>query len=377
MTRFPRSAADAAAAILLVAICAAAGPREPAVHGTAARSEQAAPQAATTPERTVPNRPGSVKFAAIGDTGTGGRAEYEVAHELTEVHGRFPFDLVIMLGDNMYGSQEPEDFVAKFERPFKALLDSGVEFRAALGNHDRRTNRFYEPFHMDGQRYYTFSRKNVRFFALDSDYMDREQLDWLGKELKSSREDWKICYFHHPLYSDGGRHGSAMDLRVVLEPLFMKYGVNVVYSGHDHIYERIKPQNGIAYFVSGAGGQLREGDLRRSGMTAAGFDADRSFMINEVAGDDLYFEAISRTGRTVDSGTIRRSQARTTEGGPGVLLWGDHRTYARTPTRIVRGSPIVRVGVRPVSYSSSNRFSTAANTSTPRRRRRDPNRSKT
>ncbi len=98
---------------------------------------------------------------------------------------------------------------------------------------------------------------------LDSDYMDPKQLQWVDNELKGARDDWKIVYFHHPLYSSGGRHGSEVDLRVTLEPLFVKYGVNVVYSGHDHIYERIKPQKGIYYFVAGSAGQLRGGDLKK------------------------------------------------------------------------------------------------------------------
>jgi hypothetical protein len=97
-----------------------------------------------------------------------------------------------------------------------------------------------------------------------------------------------------------------VDLRVRLEPIFVKYGVNVVYSGHDHIYERVTPQKGIYYFVSGAGGELRQGDLKRSALTAAGFDQDRSFMLNEIAGDDLLFQVISRTGQTVDQGVIHR-----------------------------------------------------------------------
>src|SRR5205085_6632301 len=105
------------------------------------------------------------------------------------------------------------------------------------------------------------------------------------KELKDAKEDWKIVYFHHPLYSSGGRHGSEVDLRVVLEPLFVKYGVNVVFSGHDHIYERIKPQKNIYYFVSGSAGQLRPGDLHRSALTAAGYDQDQAFMVIEVSGD--------------------------------------------------------------------------------------------
>src|SRR5207248_4884650 len=138
--------------------------------------------------------------------------------------------------------------------------------------------------------------------VLDSDYMDPKQLQRIDTELKSARDDWKIVYFHHPLYSSGGRHGSEVDLRVTLEPLFVKYGVNVVYSGHDHIYDRLKPQKGIYYFISGAAGQLRQGDLHRSAMTEAGFDQDQSFMLNEIDGDDLSFQTISRTGKNVDTG---------------------------------------------------------------------------
>lgn len=77
-------------------------------------------------------------------------------------------------------------------------------------------------------------------------------------------------------------------------------------SCHDHVYERVKPQKGIYYFVSGAGGQLRPGDLKRSALTEAGFDRDQSFMLNEIAGDNLHFQVVSRTGKTVDSGTLHR-----------------------------------------------------------------------
>src|SRR5258705_5602899 len=211
-----------------------------------------------------------------------------------------------MPGNNMYGREGPGDLVENFETRYKPLLDAGVKFYAALGNHDSQTNRFYKPWNMNGERYYTFSKKNVKFFVLDSDYMDPKQLLWIDTELKSAHDDWKIVYFHHPLYSSGGRHGSEVDLRVTLEPLFVKHGVNVVFSGHDHIYERLKPQKGIYYFVSGAAGQLRKGDLKRSASTAAGFDQDLSFMLNEVAGDDLFFQVISRTGQTVDQGVIHR-----------------------------------------------------------------------
>jgi 3',5'-cyclic AMP phosphodiesterase CpdA len=254
----------------------------------------------------VPNRKDSLKFVAIGDNGTGDKPQYDIAAQMSAWHRTFPFELVIMLGDNMYGGQRPQDFVDKFENPYKPLLDAGVKFYAALGNHDNQTNRFYKPLNMNGERYYAFAKKNVKFFVLDSDYMDPKQLQWIDNELKSARDDWKIVYFHHPLYSSGGRHGSEVDLRVTLEPLFVKYGVNVVYSGHDHIYERIKPQKGIYYFVSGSGGQLRGGDLKKSALTAAGYDTEQTFMLNEVDKDELFFQVITRTGKTIDAGVIAR-----------------------------------------------------------------------
>ena len=295
--------------LLAVFLCTASVRVQPAAQGRAA-----APAAAS--DLTLPNKPDSVKYMAMGDTGTGDAAQYAVAKQMEAWHAKFPFDMAIMLGDNMYGSQGPSDFMAKFEQPYRALLDAGVKFYAALGNHDNQTNVKYKPFNMGGERYYTYNRKNVRFFVLDSDYIDPKQLQWIEEQLKDSKSDWKICYFHHPLYSDGGRHGSEVDLRVVLEPLFIKYGVNVVYAGHDHIYERLKPQKGIYYFVSGSAGQLRQGDLHRSAMTAAGFDQDQSFMLNEIDGDDLYFQVISRAGKTVDSGSIHRQAKPTTTSGP-------------------------------------------------------------
>src|SRR5262249_25769822 len=135
------------------------------------------------------------------------------------------------------------------------------------------------------------------------------QLTWLEEQLSAvgKTTDWKICYFHHPLYSSAAFHGSSVELRTVLEPMFLKYGVDVVFSGHEHVYERTKPQRGIYYFTEGASVQLRAGDFREMNLTAAGFDKDCSFLAVEVAGADLYFRTTSRTGEVVDSGIIHKS----------------------------------------------------------------------
>ena len=166
----------------------------------------------------LPNQNGSVKFAVIGDSGSGDKEQYEVADQMTKYRAAFKFDSVIMLGDNIYGGQKPKDLDKKFAQPYKALLDAGVKFYATLGNHDSQDNKNYPPFNMGGQRYYSYNIKNVRFFVLDTDSLDPQQQAWLEGALKDSKDQWKIVYFHHPLYSDGATHGSDVNLRVVLEP---------------------------------------------------------------------------------------------------------------------------------------------------------------
>lgn len=258
---------------------------------------------------TLPNTPDSLKFAVLGDFGNGSSEQYDLGRTMKRVHDAFPYEFVITVGDNLYGSERPQDFRRKFELPYKDLLDAGVKFYASLGNHDGREQRYYKLFNMGGQLYYTFKpeKQSVRFFALESTYPDRAQIAWIEKELASSNEVWKIPFFHHPLYSSGGRHGSNTQLREVLEPLFVKHNVSVVMTGHDHFYERIKPQEGIVYFVVGAGGQLRRGDLRNgSPLTASGNDTERSFLVLEVAGDEMHFNAVSSTGEIIDSGIITR-----------------------------------------------------------------------
>jgi len=254
----------------------------------------------------MPAGVGTLRFAVIGDNGTGQEPQYAVARQMLLAHGTVPYEFVVMLGDNLYGSQQPRDFAAKFESPYGPLLRMGIPFYAALGNHDEPDNRNYPPFNMSGQRYYTFVKGPARFFVFDTNFMDPKQLEWIETALKQSRDQWKIAVFHHPLYSDGDRHGPNVALRVVLEPLFIAHGVDVAFSGHEHIYERIKPQKDIAYFIVGSSGQLRKGGMTPSPITAAGFDQDQAFLLAAINGDEMSFQAVSRAGRVIDSGSIRR-----------------------------------------------------------------------
>jgi predicted phosphodiesterase len=265
---------------------------------------------------TLPMKKDSVRFAVIGDSGTGGGSQQRVADRLVAARKAFPFEFVLMMGDNLYGGEGPSDYERKFERPYKPLLDAGVKFYAALGNHDDPAQAFYKNFNMNGERFYSFKspQGSARFFALDSNYMDPKQIGWIEKELAASDSDWKIAFFHHPLYSSGEKHGADEKLREQLEPLFVQHGVNVVLTGHEHFYERLKPQKGITYFVSGSAAKLRKGNIGASGDTAKGFDDGYAFMLFEISGDDLFFQTITDDGKTVDSGSIRRQTVKGTTG---------------------------------------------------------------
>ena len=267
----------------------------------------AGPSVSPAQDQRLPNKPASLKFAIIGDSGQPGRGQTAVAKQMAAWRARFPFEFVLMTGDNLYGSERPHDYDRKFAIPYKPLIDAGVKFYASLGNHDDAGQTQYKLFNMDGKKYYSFKPKDgVRFFAIDSNYVDDKQLEWLDKELAASASDWKIAFFHHPLYSSGATHGSAELQRELLEPVFLKHGVNVVIMGHEHFYERIKPQKGVAYFILGSSAKLRKGDLRKSALTAYGNDSDYAFMLVEIDGDEMYFQTLNESGVTLDAGTIRR-----------------------------------------------------------------------
>jgi predicted phosphodiesterase len=279
----------------------------------------AGPSTASPPPQAafaLPNKPGSLRFAVIGDSGRGDRPQYEVSAQMQAFRKAFDYDLVIMAGDNIYEGSTPEDYRKKFELPYKPLLDAGVKFYAVMGNHDEPKQQLYPLFNTGGQRYYTFKpeRKglttiagpSVRFFMLDTENLDLAQLLWLRREMAASSSEWKIPVFHRPMYTSGRYALPAQRFRRLLEPIFLMHGVTVAFSGHEHFYERTHPQKGITYFISGGAGSLRRGDIRPSPLTAAGFDQDYHFMLVEIAGDDLYFQAISRTGAVVDSGVVHR-----------------------------------------------------------------------
>lgn len=258
----------------------------------------------------------AVVFAVIGDGGTGDEAQYAVARRMAAERERTPFDFVLMLGDNIYETGDPKYIGPRFEQPYRELLAAGVKFYAVLGNHDivkgLEFQTRYPNFNMGGSRYYSFSRGDslVDFFAIDSNQMRKEQLAWLEGALKGSRAKWKVAFLHHSLYSSARMHRAYTDLRKQLEPLFTGYGVDAVFSGHSHCYERVVPQNGVRYFTEGASGEIKKNTLdRKSKLMAAGEDRINSFLTVEVSETEMRVRAIGPDGSLIDSARFSKGQA--------------------------------------------------------------------
>jgi 3',5'-cyclic AMP phosphodiesterase CpdA len=209
-----------------------------------------------------------LRFVAVGDVGTGRPDQYAVAQALAQYRQMAPFPLVLLAGDNVYDHGEIAKIHQAFEQPYGELLQQGVTFYAALGNHDVRTRNgedevAYPGYNMIG-RYYTFTQQPVQFFALDTnqaitkgaDSQWREQLQWLRSELQRSQQPWKVVFGHHPVYSSG-QHGSTPELIEALPPIFADCGVQLYINGHDHNYERTVPIDGTTYVTTGNGALLR------------------------------------------------------------------------------------------------------------------------
>ncbi len=281
----------------------------PAPAAAAPGAPPAAPAAkieggATSP-LPMPDTRGATTFALMGDSGSGDVAQSQVAQAMLtyfETARRFPF--VLMLGDNLYHDDYEEEFLI----PYKPLLDRGVKFYAALGNHDRDLEQHFKPFNMSDKDYYSFDASNIRFAVLNSNRpSDQGQLKWLDEVFADAGNKWRIAFFHHPLYSSGQHAAESRDIiRPALEEALVRNHVNVTFAGHEHLYERIKPQRGISYFVSGGGGRYLY-EFHPSEFDAVGV-SEHHFMVAQVSGDTMLFEAISHAQKVIDCGAVYRTQ---------------------------------------------------------------------
>jgi 3',5'-cyclic AMP phosphodiesterase CpdA len=267
----------------------------------------------------IQKNPESLSFAVIGDSGNGSPAQYAIAKQMLAYRQKTSFDFVLMLGDNIYEGGKPKYFKPRFELPYKDLLAAGVTFYAALGNHDELEADYhvnYKDFNMGGKRYYSFVKgiegtdHLVEFFVLDTNAevgLEQAQLDWLVKALADSKARWKVPFMHHSIFSSGKMHPPYLSLRNQLHPLFVKYKVNLVLAGHTHVYERIKPQDGVQYITEGCSGKIMRNNLvKGSPLTDYGNDQLQSFLLVNVTTKELTVAAIDLNGKQFDTVTLNR-----------------------------------------------------------------------
>ncbi|MBA3396823.1 MAG: metallophosphoesterase [Deltaproteobacteria bacterium] len=245
-----------------------------------------------------------VRFMAFGDSGGGGPDQMALRDQMFD----FPYDLIVHTGDIAYDSGT----IAEFEDNVFAVYDElfkSVPFFPAAGNHEYETLQgapFRDVFALPGdggEQWYSYDWGRVHFVALDTEADYETQVEWLELDLAANELPWTIIYLHRPPYSSG-KHGSDLRLRSLLEPIAERHGVQLVLAGHDHDYERMKPQAGVAYVVTGGGGRGTR-DVGTSDFTAFS-EAVIHFVYVEVGIDELVLHAIDATGTEFDSMVVPR-----------------------------------------------------------------------
>lgn len=243
--------------------------------------------------------PPLLRLAVAGDTGEVNDALDETTEAMESIGESSPYDALLLLGDNVYPDGDPGQVQEHVFDPFAGIIDQGASLLAVLGNHDVRSG------HGDAQmsalgmsgRWWSRDLGEVLIVGLDSNTPDdAAQLAFLEESLASSDEEWKIVALHHPPYS-AGMHGSSEEVRHAFAPLFERYGVQLVLSGHDHDYQRSEPIAGVTYVVSGGGSRTRL--TGEEGFTAESWSANH-FLDVTVFDDSLVLRAVMGDGRVAD-----------------------------------------------------------------------------
>lgn len=262
-----------------------------------------------------------VRLAALGDTGTGHSDQAMLDSALYQLDQNTTLDGIILLGDNIVGwkgsGDPPRAYQEYFEEPYGPLLKNGVKFYAVLGNHDLSHSNYqtcYPHFNMGGKRYYSkvFGDNVVEVFFLDSNTIrdDAQQIAWLKQALGQSTADWRVVATHVPLYSTARAHKTQPSMVEVLEPIFTKYGVDIVLSGHSHVYQRLRPVHGIHYIIAGSGGKLSTHDLIPNDPDRiAGNDEENVFVVLQFERETCHLTAYSLNEEIVDKAEISHASA--------------------------------------------------------------------
>jgi hypothetical protein len=268
--------------------------------------------------------PSILTFAVIGDYGIGGPFTSAVppgpAGVSRIIHERNP-DFIITTGDNNYEDGlggTIDDHIGRLYSDFIGNYTGGYgtgsainRFWPSLGNHDIGSglDGYLRYFTLpSNERYYDVAVGPVHLFAVNSDpsepdgvTSDSKQAQWLEGRLAASTSCFDVVYFHHPPYSSGLTHGSSTYMRWP----FQAWGAEVVFSGHEHVYERLSV-NGLPYFISGTGGVSRYSIGSPLPESQARFAGDFGALFVSVRAHSLRFDYVTVAGKHVDSFTLEK-----------------------------------------------------------------------
>jgi UDP-2,3-diacylglucosamine pyrophosphatase LpxH len=248
-------------------------------------------------------RPPDVRIAVAGDVGEGEEEEWRTANAIDALAQGDAYEALLLLGDNVYPDGDPDRLRETVFQPFGMVLRDGTRLLAILGNHDIAGGRGLEHIRGLGMpwRWWTVAIGDVRIVGLDSNLVSSDaQMRFLQETLESATETWKIVAIHESPYS-AGYQGSNLEVRDRFVPIFERYGVQLVLSGHDHDYQRSRQIRGVTYVVSGAGGRTR--GTGEDTFTAASWSV-LSFIDIAVFEDRLELRAVTQDDRWFDSVTI-------------------------------------------------------------------------
>ena len=258
-----------------------------------------------------------LRLAVFGDPGHSDRRMTKVAGRVAALAATRPLDAALMVGDNSDGRDATFLCIQRdFLYPFSSLLALNVPFYAILGNHDYKppdladAEKDFPLFHMRGKAYYskTFGDHLATLFMLDFSKISgsSEETEWLTKELAKCDSAWRIVLIHYPLLASQIAHGGAPALYEVLHPLLSgPHGVDMVLSGHNHVYERRKLTDGVLHVTLGNSCESEDDKFPPDPERALGYNEDLCFGLMEIQPDLLKFDVQNRRGQTVDQFELR------------------------------------------------------------------------
>ncbi|MBI2362730.1 MAG: metallophosphoesterase [Elusimicrobia bacterium] len=259
--------------------------------------------------RTLPPAGRPLRFAVFGDTGSGSKAQKETARTLAS----WLPDLLLIAGDVVYPSGKDGRYDERFFAPYGELLSRRPVFPAP-GNHDygdasgreKALRRYAEGYGRVFRRppFYSFDAGDAHFAVVDTSDAGAAQRAWLERDLGAAKARWTFVLMHAPLYSTGP-HGGSGALRRSLEPVFERRGVDAVFQGHDHHYERTRPVGKTVHFVVGTGG-ARLRPVKTTAPWSAKTVVAHGFLAVTLEGPEAVFEFYDASGALRDLSRLRK-----------------------------------------------------------------------